>query len=255
MSAPAVLLVNPLMCAPRSARLPLSLLHLAAVLPDDRPWEIVDGNVDPWAVKTALDALRARPHAMAGITVMPGPQVPTAIEMSKAIRRAHPTLPIVWGGFFPTMYPDAALHAPYVDYVVRGQGELTFTELLERLAAAGHPTANDSAADPSSVEGIAGLSWKRGGVVVHNEGRAVVPPGRFLPLPYERLPDVRPYLRPSFMGQRTTVHQAALGCRYRCEFCGVVTMWNGKTLLDAHDRLHASLTLQRDRWGADSVQF
>ena len=33
------------------------------------------------------------------------------------------------------------------------------------------------------------------------------------------------------MGARTAVHQAALGCRYQCEFCGVVSMWNGKTVL------------------------
>jgi radical SAM superfamily enzyme YgiQ (UPF0313 family) len=256
MDAPAVLLINPLMCGPRSTRLPLSLLNLAAVLEGDRPWSIVDGNVDASAVESALAALRARPHALVGVTVMPGPQVPTAIEISAAIRAAHPTVPIVWGGYFPTMYPDAALNAPYVDYVVRGQGEVTLVDLLARLPDAGPPpSASDSATDASAIEPVAGLSWKRGGAVVHNADRAVLPPGKFCALPYDRLPSVPEYLRPSFMGQRTAVHQVALGCRYRCEFCGVVTMWNGKTMIDAPDRLAQSLTLLRDRWGADCVQF
>jgi hypothetical protein len=57
------------------------------------------------------------------------------------------------------------------------------------------------------------------------------------------------------MGSRTAVHQAALGCRYRCGFCGVVSMWNGKTVLDEPARVVGALSLLRDRWGANAVQF
>ena len=57
------------------------------------------------------------------------------------------------------------------------------------------------------------------------------------------------------MGTRTAVHQAALGCRYKCEFCGVVSMWNGKTMLDTPERLRLSLRPLRDRWGANGIQF
>jgi anaerobic magnesium-protoporphyrin IX monomethyl ester cyclase len=255
MSAPAVLLINPRMCSPRSTRLPLSLLHLAAALDADRPWRILDGNVEPELASVVLAALSATPHALVGITVMPGPQVAPAIAISSAIRDAYPSLPIVWGGYFPTLYPDAALHAPYVDYVVRGQGEQTLLELLARVGDAGPPSALDSARDTSAIAGIAGLSWKSAGAPVHNADRPVIPPAAFPALPYHRLDDVVTYLRPSFLGERTAAHQVALGCRYRCEFCGVVSMWNGKTLLDAPERLEHALTLLRDRWGADSVQF
>jgi anaerobic magnesium-protoporphyrin IX monomethyl ester cyclase len=250
-----VLFVNPRVCSARSTRFPLSLLHLAAALEDDRRWSIVDGNVEPDPVQAALARLAARPHALVGISVMPGPQVGPAIAMSSAIRAAHPSLPIVWGGYFPTLYTEAALHAPYVDYVVRGQGEQTLVELLARVGQAGPPSALDSARDTSAIAGIAGLSWKSGGAAMHNADRPVVPPGRFPALPYHHFPDPASYLRPSFLGERTAVHQVALGCRYRCDFCGVVSMWNGKTVLDAPERLEQALTLLRDRWGADSVQF
>ena len=63
------------------------------------------------------------------------------------------------------------------------------------------------------------------------------------------------YLRPSFMGRRTAVHQAAIGCRYHCEFCGVVTLFNGITRLQGPERLDADLRTLRDRWGADAFQF
>lgn len=252
--APGVLLVNPQMCLPHSTRMPLSVLNLAAVLEGRHPWRILDGNRGP-ILDAALATLAARPHALVGVTVMPGPQVAPAIEISAAIKAAHPTIPIAWGGYFPTLYPDSAINAPYVDYVVRGQGEATLLELLERLPDAGQPAPLDSARDSSAIRDVGGLTWKRDGRPVHNPERPIINPDALPPLPYERLDDVRGYLRPSFMGQHTAVHQAALGCRFKCDFCGVVSMWNGNTRLDAPTRLEAALVHLRDRWGADGVQF
>ena len=49
------------------------------------------------------------------------------------MRRLRPWVRIVWGGYFPSLYPDTALNAKYVDYVVRGQGEDTLLELIDAL--------------------------------------------------------------------------------------------------------------------------
>ena len=136
---PYVLLINPKMCRENALRLPLSLLALAAALQDGYQYQLVDGNVDPDPGGTALRALADHPNALVGVSVMPGPQVATAIQVSMAIRNAHPNVPIVWGGYFPTLYPSSALNAAYVDYLVRGQGEDTLLELLERLPDAGPP--------------------------------------------------------------------------------------------------------------------
>lgn len=250
-----VLLVNPRICSPRSVRLPLSLLALGAVLEGRYQYRLVDGNLDADATATVLRALAATPHRLVGLTVMPGPQVGPAIAISAAIRAHCPELPIVWGGYFPTLYPEAAINAPYVDYVVRGQGEDVLLELLERLPDAGPPGAESSAADPEAVAGVRGLTWKRDGRIVHNPDRPVRAPHEFPPLPYGRAGDADAYLRPSFMGARTGVYQAAVGCRYHCEFCGVVSMWGGHTRLQTAERLHAEVTAQRDRLGATAMQF
>ena len=52
----------------------------------------------------------------------------------------------MWGGYFPSIYTDAALNARYVDYVVRGQGEDTLLELLDAIRG------------KRAFEGILGLS-------------------------------------------------------------------------------------------------
>lgn len=232
-----VILVNPRMCSPRSVRLPLSLLALGAVL-DGWDWHVVDGNVDPDAAGTLLRLLDEKPTALVGMTVMPGPQVAPAIALSSAVRARHPEVPIAWGGYFPTLYPESAVNAPYVDYAVRGQGEDTLLELLE-----GKPLAD-----------IRGLTWKDQGLVVHNPERPFRQPDEYPLYPYERIGDIDTYFRPSFLGKRTGVHQAAIGCRYRCTFCGVVSMFNGLTRLQGPARMEAALASLRG-YGADSVQL
>ncbi|HZP81312.1 MAG TPA: cobalamin-dependent protein [Chthonomonadaceae bacterium] len=255
MNTPLVLLINPRICSQRSMRLPLSLLALGAVLEGKTPYRIIDGNVDPDPAQTALDALATAENAVVGITVMPGPQVAPAIQIASAIRAAYPHVPIVWGGYFPTLYTEAAINAPYVDYVVRGQGEETLLELLERLPDAGPPTLFASACDPTALIGIRGLTWKDAYGIHHNPERHFHSPDDFPPFPYERAGDVRRYLRPSFMGTRTGVHQAAIGCRYHCTFCGVVSMFNGKTILPKPNRLYEALKTLRDDYGANAMQF
>jgi anaerobic magnesium-protoporphyrin IX monomethyl ester cyclase len=245
MSAPSVLLINPRMAPRRNARMPLSLLHLAAVLErEGRPWKILDGNFTEDLIGAATSELSAQNHALVGITVMPGPQVAPAIEVSRAIRQAFPEVPIVWGGYFPTMYADAAINAPYVDVLVRGQGEQPLLELLAR-----------DTHDVSSLETVNGITYKRLGTPVHNPTGPVLSPSSLPPLPYEGLGEVSRFLQPSFLGARTAVYQAAVGCRYSCSFCGVVSMWNGGTKLDAPARILAAGRVLRDRWGADSMQF
>src|SRR5207302_1141335 len=153
------------------------------------------------------------------------------------------------------MYAESGLNAPYVDYLVRGQGEDTLLELLERLPDAGPPSLQDSARDPDAVRHLRGVSWKEGGRAIHNPERPFRPPDELPPLPYERAGDVRRYLRPSFMGARTGVHQAAIGCRYRCKFCGVVSLFNGHTRLQSPGRVLQAMIALRDGFGATAMQF
>ena len=164
----------------------------------------------------------------AQLATVSGPQVAPAIALSKAVRERHPDVPIVWGGYFPTLYPDAALAAPYVDVVVRGPGEATLAGLLATLGGTG---------GAPSLASVAGISWKESGRVVHNTERPLGPPDALPPLPYELLGDVSRFLQPTYLGRRTAVHQAAIGCRHRCSFCGVVSMFDGRTLLPPAERV------------------
>lgn len=240
-----VLLINPKITAPRNARFPLSIMSLAAALEPRYDVALIDGNVDGAAVQAACEAVRAERYAAAGLTVMGGPQVPTAIEMSRALRAAQPELPIVWGGYFPTLYPDVALNSDYVDFAIRGQGEETFAELLAALATGDH----------AALAAIPGLSFRRDRLASHNPARTFTAKHIAPSLRYDRLPDITAYLGKTFLGRRTAAHQAALGCRFRCTFCGVAAMFSGATALPPADRLDHELDFLKREIGADSIQF
>src|SRR5215468_8700458 len=120
-----ILLFHPRSTKPRSRRFPLSILSLAAMLEGNENYALVDGNVDPDPLSGLLDLLKSNSVQLLAVSVMPGPQMVAAMHACTEIRREFPRIPIVWGGYFPSLYPDAALNADYVDYVVRGQGEET----------------------------------------------------------------------------------------------------------------------------------
>jgi radical SAM superfamily enzyme YgiQ (UPF0313 family) len=239
-----IVLLHPRSTKPKNRRFPLALLSLAAVLQGKETYAIVDGNADPHPDQT-LDRLAAEHQiTLLAVSVMPGPQMVAAIPLCRDFRLRHPTVPIVWGGYFASLYTDAALNAKYVDFAVRGQGEETFLELIEALRTT------------RRYAGIKGLSYKDDfGLHVHNAERPLRSPNDFPWLPYDSLPNAEKYVMPTFLGRRTVVHQASIGCPFRCNFCGVVPIYQGRQRTETPERTAAILAHLKKKYEIDSVQF
>jgi anaerobic magnesium-protoporphyrin IX monomethyl ester cyclase len=238
-----ILLYNPKATRIGNRRLPLSILSIAAILEGKEEYVIVDGNLDPDPTKTLTALIKEHPVELLAATVMPGPQTVGAVSTCREIRSRFPKVPIVWGGYFASNYTAAALNVAYVDYAVRGQGEQTFLELLDVVR--GHR-------DPKTV---LGLSHKNSdGSVCQNPERPMRSPGDFPWYPYHSLP-VEKYLLPTFLGRRTAVHQASIGCPYRCNFCGVVTFSGSREKMEPPARTEQMLRHLVQNYGVDAVQF
>jgi radical SAM superfamily enzyme YgiQ (UPF0313 family) len=154
-----------------------------------------------------------------------------------------PHIPVVWGGYFPSVYKDAALNADYVDYVVRGQGEHTLLELIAALRGR------------LEFSGISGLSYKtHTGEHLHNSERAMLGPDAFPWSPFHRLP-VEKYLRPSYFGKRTAAHQASIGCPFQCRFCAIGVAFGNKEKMESPARTEAIMRHLVEHYGIDGVQF
>lgn len=237
-----IILYHPKSNASNKCILPMTLLSLGAVLENEFEYAIVDGNAERDPVRVMNELIEDRGYNLLGVTVMPGPQAARAIEHTRELHQRHAHLTTVWGGYFPSQHTDVVLTAPYVDYVIRSQGELPFLELVRTIERGGDLCA------------IKSLSFKHGASVVHNLQRELTSPENFPPFPYDRL-DMPRYLTRNYMGSRVTEHHSSYGCPFACNFCAVVNMANRRWLAQSPERVEQTLHLLRDDYGADGVNF
>jgi len=139
-----------------------------------------------------------------GISVLTGPMIGGAIRVARRTKRQHPGLPVIFGGWHPTLLPEQTLQPDFVDAVVRGQGELTLVEAVDRLARG------------DGLEGVRGTSHKTNGKVVSEAERPVVNINQ-LPLPAYHLADHDAYAR--ICGVRKLAYATSVGCPYACHYC------------------------------------
>ncbi len=239
-----LILYNPPSNAQRKPVLPMSLLALGALLEGEHDYTIVDGNLERNTLAAVDRAVRETGADVLGVTVMPGPQLSDAAPLCREIKARHPNLTIVWGGYFPTQHYEVCLKSGYVDYVVRGHGEVIFKTLLDTLKRGDDPT------------GIAGLAYRRPrtGEIVSNPIAPIPHPDRLPDFPYHRV-DVPRYVRRTFMGERTLPHHSSYGCPFFCNFCAVVNMVNGRWLAQSAERTAGVARRFVEQWRVDAVEF
>lgn len=65
-----------------------------------------------------------------GLSIMSSLYLESVYLVNQRIKKSF-NIPIIWGGVYPTLFPDRSLK--YADYVIRGEGEYAFPELLDGL--------------------------------------------------------------------------------------------------------------------------
>lgn len=173
-----------------------------------------------------------------GISMLTGPMIRGAIEIAAQTKLQLPELPIVFGGWHPTLLPDETLREPFVDIVVRGQGEITLLEVVEALAA------------KRSLEGIHGISWKSNGIRKQNLDRRVQPLDA-LPAPAFDLIDFDAYEKAG--GGRTLAYATSVGCPYACNYCTDMVVYKRRFNSLPAERVVAELTDLVTRYRIEEV--
>lgn len=239
---PKVILYNPVSNASGKRILPMSLLAVGAVLEGQYEYRIVDGNRETDVFARLRAAVRDGANVLA-VTVMPGPQLKAALPHCRALKREFPALKIVWGGYFPSQHFDAVLRDPAIDVVVRGHGETVFLRLLGAMA------------NEQRYEGIPGLAYRDAdGGGVSNPAAPIPHPEEMPDFPYHRL-SMNDYVRPTFLGTRTLPHHSSYGCPFRCNFCAVVNLVNGRWLPQSPARVAAIAQRYAREWGVNAIEF
>jgi anaerobic magnesium-protoporphyrin IX monomethyl ester cyclase len=189
---------------------PLGLLSLASSLrlAGFEP-RIVDAALHPDYL--AILAREVEGAMAFGVSLLTGPMIRDAIRASRLVRRLRPELPIIFGGWHPSLLPAQTLREEFVDIVVRQQGEKTLVEVLNRLAAGAH------------LDLVPGCWFKQNGGIRSNPDR---PPLALsaLPAPAYDLVDFDAYARVA--GGRKLPYATSIGCPYACNYCTDMVFYN-----------------------------
>ncbi len=189
---------------------PLGLLSLASSLRESgfEP-RIIDGAMTPdylHAIEREAEGCLAF-----GVSLLTGPMIHDAIAAAKLVRRLRPDLPIIFGGWHPSLAPAQTLRESFVDIVVLHQGEKTLVEVLQRLQTG------------AGLEMVAGCWFKKNGRICSNPDR---PPSALssLPLPAYDMADFEAYAR--LGGSRKLPYATSIGCPYACNYCTDMVFYN-----------------------------
>ncbi|MFX1444676.1 MAG: B12-binding domain-containing radical SAM protein, partial [Promethearchaeota archaeon] len=184
------------MCSP-----PLNILTLAGSVPEHKV-DILDLNIDKsYGIKKMEEKFCN--YDLVGVTCMTF-SLRLVLNICKLAKKNG--IQTLLGGFHPTLDSSVIDKFDCIDMIVRGEGEITFKELLS-----GKPKKE-----------ILGLSYRENGKVYHNPDRPFVKNLDELPFPRNDLVDPRPY---HYLWIRAWVCESSRGCPFSCKFCCVTKFY------------------------------
>jgi radical SAM superfamily enzyme YgiQ (UPF0313 family) len=201
-----IILVHPKAQEKEPLYAPLAHLALAAYIQKEYSVTIVDTRIEENYKNKIKKLLQKNPIAV-GITSLTGEQIKHGLEIGKFVKKENPNIPIIWGGVHVTFFPVQSLQSPFVDIVVKGEGEKTLYETLKAIE-------NDK-----DLRDIAGIAYKENSRIHDNKERKFLNMDE-LPMPAWHLIDVESYIeRLSTKSNRRININTSRGCPHRCAFC------------------------------------
>lgn len=177
----------------------LAIRYLKAYAAPEFHVELVEYTIKDPVLNIVTDLYRRKPDVVGFSCYIWN--IEQTIEVIQLLKKVHPTVTIVVGG--PEVSYDVAYwleRVPQFDYIVIGEGEETFKQLLTALQ------------NGDDVANIAGLAF-------HQDGKPVINPQRNkinlanMPSPF-RFPEDIPHL-----SKRVTYVETSRGCPFSCQFC------------------------------------
>ncbi len=244
---------------------PIGLTYLAAVLEKEgHQVKVYDAEHNPEVVYLSystraerynnyLNALKNLKHRiwqearevmeefnpdLVGISVMTVKYVP-ALLLADLAKKVNPSCIVVFGGSHPTVLPEQTIENSSIDFVIRGEGELTLSELVKGLVEGG------------SLSDIPGLSYKHNGKVMHSPQRELVAELDAIPFPARSLLHRSNTYNSEDMGLVMT----SRGCPFKCTYCATRSMWGRQVRFRSVENVIEELKHLVENFGVKQVTF
>lgn len=220
--------------------MPLALLAIGTQVCEEFNVVVVDARMeaDPEAIlKLHLDDI-----LLVGITSLTGAPLKDAIDFSEKVKRLNAEIPVVWGGWHTSLFPEQVLKdVPEVDVSVQGQGESSFKDLVNAYV------------NKTSLAAIKGIVYRSDdGAIVKNPPQAMLDMNEMPRLNYDLI-DVERYFKAK--GRRQFDIITSTGCFFRCTFCADPFVFSRKFTGLLPDRVFEDLMYYHGKYQFDDVNF
>jgi len=204
---------------------PLELSYLAGAVDQKHQVRAVDLRLSRRPLRRFVRELKGFAPDLLGITAF-SHEAGTALVLAQVAKNALPQVRVVVGGHHATAHPATFAKPGVVDWVVRGEGCGPFARLVETMAWGEEP-------EPSPALLPVGEAFD----IWASQPPPPFPSARALPRPRHELWDLRRYSivwtheqpKPfARLWRPTAMVRSSFGCRMRCSFCPVPTLFNGK---------------------------
>src|SRR5690349_18570865 len=95
--------------------------------------KIIDSTITPHFQRRVMEELKDA--LCLAVSLVTGPMIKETVQIGREAKRLYPDLPIILGGWHPSLLPDQTLAADFVDAIVVGQGEDALLEIVQKLEA------------------------------------------------------------------------------------------------------------------------
>ncbi|WP_297500072.1 radical SAM protein, partial [Thermococcus sp.] len=220
---------------------PLGLAYLASMVREEHEVRIIDGIAEDLTFEGVMRIIKRYDPDMIGITATTSAMY-DAYTVAKIAKNLNENVFVVMGGPHVTFTPELTMReCPCIDAVVRGEGELTFKELVDAVDK-GRP-----------LRGILGLSYREGNGKIRNEPpRPLIKNVDGIPMPsYDLLP------MDKYVAGRTpfgTV-MTSRGCPFNCAFCSSSLQFGKRWRGHSVERVIEELSILRYEYGRREIEF
>ncbi len=226
---------------PTEPKILYGIAYIAAILEKEGyQVSIWDRNVNREDSGKVLNKLQPD---IIGISVMTGRCILDAIELSQKVKTLYPEIPIIWGGYHPTLLPDQTLTEDYIDYIVYGEGEYTMLDLAKSIER------------NSPIEEVKGIYYKKGSKILATPLRPLIKDLDELPFPAWHLFDMKKYIDYEVLYGRFLNLNTSRGCPFNCSFCCEPAFHKRRWRANSSRRVVEMLKFVKSEYKIDHVVF
>ena len=166
---------------------------------------------------------------------------PGVIQIARLLKERSPRTLVVIGGHNASFVDEETLkHFPFIDIIIRGEGEISFSELVKALCESG------------DLGKVTGITYKKDKEIIKNPDCPLIQDLDQLPLPdYTSVPPLSYYKQVCNLSRAIAILEVGRGCPHRCVYCSESILWRRRTRTFSPKRIVDEMELLCQDFGAE----